>query len=41
MEHDVGPNSVARLLKEKDYSQVNVKSFEGLSVEEREPSSIT
>ncbi len=35
--HNVGPNTVARLLKEKDYSlQVNVKSFEGLSVEERD-----
>ena len=35
--HDVGPNTVARLLKERDYSlQVNVKSFEGLSVEERD-----
>ncbi len=35
--HNAGPNTVARLLKEKDYSlQVNVKSFEGLSVEERD-----
>ena len=35
--HDVGPNTVARLLKERDYSlQVNVKSFEGLSVDERD-----
>ena len=35
--HDVGPNTVARLLKERDYSlQVNVKSFEGSSVEERD-----
>ncbi len=30
MGHDVGPNTVARLLKEKDYSlQANVKSFSG------------
>ncbi len=35
--HDVGPNTVARLLKERGYSlQVNVKSFEGLSVDERD-----
>jgi len=35
--HNVGPNTVARLLKERDYSlQVNVKSFEGLPVEERD-----
>ena len=35
--HDAGPNTVARLLKERDYSlQANVKSFEGSSVEERD-----
>lgn len=36
MGHDVGPNTVARLLKERDYSLQSTKSFEGISVEERD-----